>query len=352
MVVDPSEVDVRQEVAFHGFAALMHGYGFRRISKISWRLELDELVWNVGLIPGYKDAPGSFNIIYGTFVHGLDEIAERVDGKPMSHKMQGLSARAHIEGDVGKGVYTDQVQAYNKKERIPPPPGMSFRERVTWRIRDFFVKPDFETEILDMPYWGRAGVTSTATAFMPKLEKTVTPPNPDEPPGILELLDIRAVEVPELTRAVCGYFEQDAWPFIDRHRTFLSHFQDYWMPKTERGIHWDCKENFVASIMANRIDLIEQAAEAQFAFARQSAEDILFRESSVRRENYKELPEEKKIFLMQVNRLNLKANELHRAREMVEVAGALDVTLPHDFDFTEIERLRKEADANAKVLRP
>lgn len=328
---------VRAEIAANGFAEAVERHGFRKVGATHWRRDNDEVTWRVALVDaGYKLSPGCFLAVMGALVHGLDDIAKKVDGKPLSSPIRGLSARAHVHRDVGgntsDGYFSGDLDPFD--DDLPEPIRHSEFMRRKYRglrVQDSFELMDLKQKGLIVKHWGEAGYESTTCAFL-----------------------VHDRDVREVADVVACYFETYFIDEIDHWSSFRNIYQDFWGPAARFRIPYYYKDNFCAAWMAGDQEHINDMAKAVFQEAARPEEDYfdrLIAEQSAQRTGHK--PQS---FLRHVVAKNQRKGCLRNAREIVQICEAIGATYPHhQLEFSDIGRLENEArefeEANKKLVR-
>lgn len=329
---------VRAEIAANGFAEAVERHGFRKVGATHWRRDNDEVTWRVALVDaGYKRSPGCFHAVMGGLVHGLDDIAAKVDGKPLSSPIKGLSARAHVHRDVGSntsdGYFYGNLDPFD--DNLPEPIRHSEFMRRKYkglRVRDDFQLDELVRKGLIVKHWGEAGWERTSCAFL-----------------------VHDRDIAEVAEVVACYFETYFVDMIDRWSGFRNIYDDLWGPKARYPRKYEYKRNICSAWMAGDDDYIEAIASNVFEEASETEEQILaelLRQQAVGRAQEAK-PE---IVLRQIHAKNRRLGPLMRAREIVEICDAIGARYPnHNLDFSDIARLVSEVrefrDSNKKLMR-
>ncbi|ANK83016.1 MAG: hypothetical protein TEF_21080 [Rhizobiales bacterium NRL2] len=305
------EKPVWERIAELGFADAVESTGFRRVNATHWKMEGEGLTWRMRLVRGYKATPTSFLPVHGAFVHGLDELYARWDGSKASQYLHGGGQRVHMQSDTGMDVILAQKREFDRLHPPPPPlPG-----RGGWRglLDEIFqpVRPDFEKEFLDIRYWGRAGNDLRAQAFL------------------TEGHDLR-----DVAATIIGYWERYSWPWIEARLDFRNLYRFHWGPGTIPDIRHPDPFYYAVARLAGDQAHIERMADAAFAEARKSYEDVwkeCEREGSFERSN---------VTSGEISRDQLAKNSQMlrqgRAYRLEKIGRALDIRLPPSgIDYTE-----------------
>ena len=149
-------------IAERGFADAVESKGFERVGRSHWKMEGDGLTWRVLLVKGYKASPDSFDAVHGAFVHGLDELYSRFEGRRASSLLRQCSVRVHLNTDIGSDVTHAQKAEYD--HLYPARREEGWRE--IWRgLIDPDMRPSFEREFLNIKYWKLTGLHSHQWCF-------------------------------------------------------------------------------------------------------------------------------------------------------------------------------------------
>lgn len=248
---------VRAEIAANGFAEAVERHGFRKVGATHWRRDNDEVTWRVALVPtSYKPAPESFLAVMGGLIHGLDDLAKTVDGNPVSDRIDGLSARAHIHREVGFNLYGD----YHKGEwepfadDLPEPIRHPERLRRKYQGRQVWGLPE-GLQLFDsgqvVKYWGKLSVTSSVNAF-----------------------STEGRNVGDVARAVSCYFDTFFAPLIERWMLFNNIYADFYGPDAPNFWPYRELENLCAAKLAGDINHFRDLVRPKITEAIRSDDDM------------------------------------------------------------------------------
>jgi len=230
-------------VAEAGFGACVESHGFRRVGKAHWRLDGPEVSWRLALVKGYDFTPGSFCAMYGGLVHCLDELCQKVDGKPASDRMRGMSAHGHIIEELGDTVFATRRRMYRDSTQSGP-------EAETFRgwMKFLFLRGDKPVHsrkeyerISKVPHWGEIGSTLSATGFH---------------------FDDGSVE--DVAQAMIGYFEDYALPLIGDHATLEKVYRRIWGPGALHLRQDMWKERFAAAVLMQDQTYMQEMVDSIF----------------------------------------------------------------------------------------
>jgi hypothetical protein len=322
-----SEIDgkqVRRQIAANGFTEAVERHGFRKVSPTHWQRDSEEVTWRVALVDaGYKRSPGCFHAVMGGLVHGLDDLAKKVDGKPISSPIRGLVARAHVHRDVGFNLYGDYHQG--KWEPFANDLPESIRHPKELQIKYCGLRVDRLPEGKDLfdsgqviKHWGRAGTAASTTAFL------------------VEDRDIRAV-----AETVACYFELLYAHKIDRWMNFREIYDDFY--QEDAPLFWPqgIVENICAAKLRGDIDQIHRMVIPTISRARLTADDFdqELADDPLTADRIRPAPE----LLRPIIVKNLQIDALYWAEKVVRACESLSISLPKaEIDFDQIEVLRDE----------
>lgn len=316
---------VRAEIAANGFAEAVERHGFRKVGATHWRRDSDEVTWRVALVDaGYKRSPGCFHVVMGGLVHGLDDIAKKVDGEPLSSPIRGLSARAHVHREVGGNTsdryFSGDLDPFD--DNLPEPIRQSEFMRRKYkglRVQDSFELQELERKGLIVKHWGEAGWDRTSCAFM-----------------------VRDRDIADVAEVVACYFETYFVDMIDRWSVFRNIYDDLWGPDARYPRKYEFKQNICSAWMAGDQRHINDTAREVFEEAARTEEDyfgeLLSRQNALLSDPK---PEE---LLRQVMAKNQRAGALEFAQEVAKICDAIGARYPaHHLEFGEIDSLRRTA---------
>ncbi|WP_416900038.1 MAG: hypothetical protein ACMVY4_10190 [Minwuia sp.] len=329
------EKQIRIEIAASGFGETVEGHGFRKVGATHWRRDGEEVSWRVALVPaGYKRSPGCFHAVMGGLVHGLDELAAKVDGKPVSSPIQGLSARAHVHRNMG----ADLMSEYHREswdpfdddlpEAIlhPEHTRRKYQGKLLYRLPEGTHMEEHGEVVW---YWGLAGDTATAWAFMPD----------GRDPG-------------DIARRISGYFELFYASAIDRWTSFSNVYKDFYARNAPYFWPQRVRENFCAAKLAGDHAHIQSMIRSVFSQASRSVDQI-YEELMASPRSPKHLLENPQL-AREVFSRNRRIGALNAAKEVVEICHAIGEPVPdHAYDFGEIPKLEaKMRDAAKRIPLP
>ena len=191
-------------IAELGFADAVESKGFERVGRTHWKMEGDGLTWRVLLVKGYKASPDSFDAVHGAFVHGLDELYSRFEGRRASSLLRQSSVRVHLNTDIGSDVTHAQKAEYDRL--YPARREEGWRE--IWRsLIDPDMRPSFEREFLNIKHWKLAGLHSHQWCF-----------------------SAANADLQDVADVLSDYWNRYSWAWIRDELTFRELYEKEWGP--------------------------------------------------------------------------------------------------------------------------
>ena len=314
------EKQIRIEIAANGFGEAVERHGFRKVGATHWRRDGDEVTWRVALVPaGYKRSPGCFHAVMGGLVHGLDELGAKVDGKPLSSPIQGLSARAHIHRNVGQNLYGDYHLGTwdpfddDLPERIRHPETLrrKYRGRKIWKLPEG-LRMFRAGQVIR--HWKELSSTSSTFAFQTD-----------------------GHDVTDVAQTVACYFEIFFVPSILRWTIFENVYEDFYGSDAPFFWPYNELENICAAIMAGDLDRISELIRPKLVEAVRSDEDMA-EEFSNDHLILERLQKNHDLTLAQIIK-NRRETSLRIAHRHLEYCRALEIVPP----LSELEAAHLEA---------
>lgn len=293
------EPPVWQRIAELGFADAVESKGFKRVGKTHWKMEGDGLTWRVLLVKGYKDTPGSFDAVHGAFVHGLDELYSRFEGRRASSPLRQSSARAHLISDIGSDVTRVQKKEYDRL--YPDRKEEGWRE--LWRsLIDPDMRPSFEWEFLNINYWARAGSQSHQWCFV-----------------------TQGADLQDVADVLSDYWDRYSWPRIEKELSFEELYRREWGPDIWHDPRILDPFNFAVAKMAGDDHYINDMAAYFIADAERSYADVkkeCARKGELDRKRLRRIGITKEQYLA-----NVLDGKQFRKKRLLDICQAFDIEL-------------------------
>ena len=241
---------VWERIAELGFADAVESKGFKRVNATHWKMEGDGLTWRVRLVRGYRATPTSFLPVHGALVHGLDELYEKWDGSKASEYLHGAGQRVHMQSDTGADVTMAQKRDYDRLYPASRIYGgwLGLFKDMLEDMRLLRARPIFDRDFLNIRYWGLAGESLHADAFLTE-----------------------GHDLDDVARVVTDYWERYSWPWIKARLGSADLYRLHWGPGTHSLTNVHPFFFAVAEIAGDRA-FIAEMAQAVFREARLAIE--------------------------------------------------------------------------------
>lgn len=246
-MTDDTDIPIHHRVAGAGFAEAVERHGFRRVGKAHWRMDNAETTWRIALIKGDQNwNPGSFRPMMGGLAKGIDELCEKVDGKPGSGRITGMSARAHLFDEIGQHTHDELRRAYRADPSIRKrEPG--FRN---WFKHVFTNEADAQREVSQIPHWGEIGMSGYVFGF-----------------------HTEGAKMSEVIASVVRCMDDYAMPLIGSLTTLDGFYRRFWGPDAEDRRPTEVKESFAAAKLLGDLNGLHQLADEAFLPALRTEEE-------------------------------------------------------------------------------
>lgn len=325
-MADASDIPVHHRVADSGFAEAVERHGFRRVGKAHWRMDNDETTWRIALIKGdQKWHPGSFRPMMGGLAKGIDELCEKVDGKPGSGRITGMSARAHLFDEIGQHTHDELRRAYRADPSIlRREPG--FRG---WLKHVFTNEAEALDQVSRIPYWDEIGISGYVFGFHTK-----------------------DADMSDVIASVVHCMDEYAMPLIGSLTTLDGFYRRFWSPDAKYPRPEEVRERFAAGKLLGDLKGLQRLADEVFEPAAMTEEQI-WRElkdaGEFDSDTFHNTPmtEEARVWAQRRDRLST-------AKEIADIINAMEIEVPvPDLEFHRILEYWKRVDeAPLKPVRP
>jgi hypothetical protein len=299
-MTDDTDIPIHHCVADAGFATAVELHGFRRVGKAHWRMDNAETTWRIALIKGDQNwNPGSFRPMMGGLAKGIDELCEKVDGKPGSGRITGMSARAHLFDEIGQHTHDELRRAYRADPSIRKrEPG--FRN---WFKHVFTNEADALREVSQIPHWGEIGMSGYVFGF-----------------------HTEGAEMSEVIASVVRCMDDHAMPLIGSLTTLDGFYRRFWSPDAEHRRKSEVKESFAAAKLLGDLNGLQRLADEAFLPAAMTEEEI-WRElkdaGDFDSDTFHNTPMTEQALVWAKRR-----DRLSTAKAVAEIIGAMEIEIP------------------------